>query len=271
MIASIIIPVFNQISFTKICMESLQATRPEDSEIIIVNNGSSDETSRYLSECRDITVIQNDRNLGCAAAWNQGIKASRGQWIAILNNDIILSPGWLNKLLDFAIEKNADIVSPAFREGPYNYDIAAYSKEFTRKMQRASRMGVAQGICFMVKRRVFDRIGFFDENFKIGQYEDADFFRRAKQAGYVLGTTGRSVIHHFGSITQNRILEEMPDNPYEKQNRIYYRRKHHLTSWKRFIERRTSKLRDRWWSISEHALYGHTMVEKCIKGRLRYF
>ena len=273
MTVSIVIPVFNQLHFTKIFMESLQAARPENSEIIVVNNGSSDGTAQYLLECQNITTISNEKNLGCAAAWNQGIRASHGQWIVVLNNDIILSPGWFDGLLEFAREKNADIVSPAFREGEYNYDIASYARAFISRMSRVSRMGIAQGICFMVQRRVFDEIGLFDENFRIGQYEDADFFRRAKLAGHVLGTTGRSLIHHFGSVTQDYIRKEARDErkPYEEENRAYYRRKHKLSPWKRFIGRRREKLQARWWRISERTLHGHTLVEKWTNGRLRYF
>lgn len=271
MLVSIIIPVFNQVRFTKICIESLQAARPEKSEVIVINNGSSDETAQYLQECRDITVIYNEKNLGCARAWNQGIRASRGQWIAIVNNDIILSPGWFEGLLDFAREKKAAIVSPAIREGQYNYDIVSYSKDFISRMSGVSRMGVAQGILFMVRRDVFDEIGFFDENFRIGQFEDEDFFRRAKLGGYVLGTTGRSFIHHFGSMTQNYIRGKEPENRYEDDNRAYYRGKYNLSFLKRFIDRRFGKLQAGWWRTSERMLHGHSLLEKLIKGHLRYF
>lgn len=271
MVLSIIIPVFNQVRFTKICMKSLRATRPEDSETIVVDNGSSDGTALYLSSSHDITVINNDKNLGCAAAWNQGIKASHGQWVAVLNNDIILAPGWFEGLLDFAGEKKAAIVSPACMEGEYNYDIVSYSKDFTARMRRVSRMGVAHGMCFMVRREVFDKVGLFDENFRIGQYEDADFFRRAKRAGYVLGTTGGSFLHHFGVVTQDYVRKELHENTYEAENRAYYRSKHHLTFFKRFIEKRREGVRTGWWKISERALHGHTLIERRINGQLRYF
>jgi len=271
MAVSIVIPVFNQLHFTRICMESLHATLPEDCEIIVVDNGSSDGTAGYLLGCPDVRVITNKENLGCAAAWNQGIKASHALWVAILNNDIILSTNWLDGLLDFAGEKGADIVSPAFREGEYNYNIAEYSRDFVQRMHSVARMEIAQGICFMVKREVFDRIGMFDENFRIGQFEDRDFFRRAKQDGFILGTTGRSFIHHFGSVTQNMIRKKRDEKTYETENRAYFRKKWRLYWWKRFFERRYNKLRERWWSMSEKILYGHTLVEKIIDGKLRYF
>ncbi|MBM4140571.1 MAG: glycosyltransferase family 2 protein [Nitrospira sp.] len=268
---SIVIPAFNQLHFTKICLESLRKTVPVNVRTVVIDNGSSDGTAEYLAGCSNITIISNSENYGCAAAWNQGVKATNTHWIIFLNNDIILSPNWLEGLLAFAEEKGADIVSPAFREGKYNYDITEYSREYVRRMSRVVRMGVAQGICFMVRRHVFDRIGLFDENFRVGQFEDTDFFRRARLAGFVLGTTGCSFIHHFGSVTQNAIRKERAASPHERENRTYYRRKYRLTLWKRFLERRRVKLQARWWRISERMLYGHTLIEKWIDGRLRYF
>lgn len=267
---SIVIPAFNQIHFTRLCLESLRKTINGECEIIVIDNGSSDGTAEYLSSCSDLRVIKNRENLGCATAWNQGVAASRGRWIVILNNDTVLSPDWLDGLLDFAREKGVDVVSPAFREGEYDYDIAEYAKDYIRRMRSVSRMGVAQGICFMVKREVFEKIGMFDENFRVGQFEDRDFFLRAATAGFILGTTGRSFIHHFGSVTQNMIRKNN-ERPYEKENRAYYFEKHRLTVWRRILRRRRAKLQDIFWKISEKTLYGHTLIEKLIDGRLRFF
>lgn len=270
--ASIIIPVFNHLHFTKICIESLLATLTQDSEIIVIDNGSSDGTTEYLLGCStNIRVITNRENLGCAVAWNQGVKASHAPWIAILNNDIILSMNWLDGLLAFARERNADIVSPGVREGEYNYEIVDYSRDYVQRMHSVARMGIAHGICFMVRRHVFDQIGLFDENFRIGLFEDTDFFRRARLAGFILGYTGRSFIHHFGSVTRNSIRKERTVRPYERENRTYFRRKYRLTLWKRFLERRCADLRALWWRISERTVYGHTLIEKWIDGRVRYF
>lgn len=271
MSVSIVIPVFNQLHFTKICIESLYSTLSGNHEIIVINNGSSDGTSEYLSECPNIKVITNEQNLGCAVAWNQGVKSSNTSWVAILNNDLILSPKWLCGLLNFADKKGAHIVSPAFREGEYNYDITEHSRNFVSLMHAVARMGVAQGICFMVKREVFERVGMFDEKFRIGQFEDKDFFRRAKLAGYILGTTGCSFVHHFGSLTQNMIRKEGYDMTYENENRLYFYKKWQLNRLRRFLERRQYKARERLWSLSERILYGHTLVEKIIDGKVRYF
>jgi len=268
---SIVIPVYNQVDYTRICIESLLPTLTGKYEIMVISNGSTDGTGDYLSKFPDIKLVMNKENYGCPFAWNQGVITSTGQWIAILNNDIILSKGWLEGLLEFAEKKGVDIACPAYREGEYNYDIAEYSTEYIRRMYPVSRMGVAHGICFMVHRRVFDMIGLFDERLRIGQYEDADFFRRAKHAGFTLGITGRSFIHHFGSATQKSLQESGDIDYYEEENRAYYRNKHGLSFLKRFFEKRRDGLQAFRWRMSEKRRYGHTLIEKWYDGLPRYF
>ncbi len=268
---SIVIPAFNQVDYTRLCIESLLPTLPEESEIIIIDNASSDGTAEYLGQHPRLRIISNRENLGCAKAWNQGLEASGFEWIVISNNDVIFSPQWLRGLLGFAREKGFDIVSPAFREGGYDYDIETYSADFVSRMGGVFRSGVAQGICFMISRKVVDGIGMFDENFMIGQFEDADFFRRARSAGFRLATTGRSFVHHFGSVTQKAIRGKKASSPYERQNRAYYRKKYGLTFWKRLVERRRSRFSSCRWRLSERTLHGHTLIEKNMDGKLRYF
>lgn len=266
---SIIIPLYNQVAYTKLCFESLCRCGLSNAEVLFIDNCSSDGTAEYLSQCPGIQVHRNNENRGCAGAWNQGARAAQEDWILFLNNDVIVSPGWLDGLVGAAREKGLDVVSPAVREGELNYDIPSYAEAFVERMRGVGRQGVANGICFMVRRQVFETIGFFDENFRIGQFEDTDFFRRASIAGFRLGITGRSFIHHFGSVTQNSVRKKNP-KPYARENRLYFRRKWKLSWWKRFLERRCRKIRDFIWRTREKRRYGHTLYEKWINGRLTF-
>lgn len=268
---SIVMPLFNQLTYTKICLESLKAMVGERARILLIDNGSTDGTAEYLADCTGVSVISNLTNLGCAGAWNQGVRESDSEWVVILNNDVVLSQGWLEGLVEYAEENGADVVSPAIREGEYNYDILEYAQAFVRRMEGVARLGVADGICFMVRRRVFETIGLFDENFRIGQFEDTDFFRRARMAGFRLSTTGRSFIHHFGSVTQKALGQGQVEKPYVAENRAYYRHKWRLTWWRRFLLRRRTKLREFLWRNVERLLYGHSLKEKWLRGRLRYY
>lgn len=268
---SIVIPLYNQVEYTKICLESLLPSINPGVRIVLVDNGSSDATAEYLANLEGVHIIKNPVNLGCAAAWNQGVGACDSDWIVILNNDVILPSGWLDGLITFAEEQNLDIVSPAIREGEYNYDIGAYSSAFMTRMRSVKRAGVVDGICFMVRRQVFEKVGLFDEMFRIGQFEDKDFFRRAKLAGFRLGTTGRSFIHHFGSITQKSIKRSKAAGPYEAENRAYYRKKWQLFWLRRFVDKRICDFQNHIWSMTERIFYRHSLKEKWMGGKLHYY
>jgi len=267
----IIIPVFNQLEFTRQCLESFFRCPPlASARLIVVDNGSGDGTAEYLKKFPQIEVIHNAENLGCAAAWNQGFRVTKSNWIAILNNDVVLTPGWLDGLLAFAESEQLDIVSPALREGPLNYEIESYAREFVQAAGSIIRPGVAHGVCFLVRRRVFESIGLFDENFRIGQFEDADFFQRARQAEFRLGSTGCSFMHHFGSVTQNAIRSRRNASPYEASNRAYYRKKWKLGWAKRHWQRFTSNRQLARWRAQEHRACGHSLIECWLDGGLVY-
>lgn len=266
--AEIVVPVFNQLSYTRQCLDSLRQNTNKRTRIIVIDNGSTDGTAEFLRSRPQISVLSNPQNLGCAAAWNQGVRAGRAEWVVILNNDVLLTPGWLDGMLAAAKKNGLDIVSPAVREGPLNYDIETYGREFVQTMGNALRRGVAHGICFLTHRSVFGCIGLFDENFRIGQFEDADFFQRARRAGFKLGTTGQGFIHHFGSVTQDSIRQPDSVSRYESLNRAYYRKKWRLTWHRRYLERIKTKARLIWWCIMERSHCGHSLNERWRRGKL---
>lgn len=266
----IIIPVFNQLHYTRQCLESLRQHTPISARTIFVDNGSTDGTAEYLRGIQHLKVLRNSENLGCAAAWNQGVKASTSDWIVILNNDVLLTPGWLEGLLA-AAKDGLDIVSPALREGPLNYELDSYALEFVRVAANMSRPNQPHGVCFLVHRGVFDAIGLFDENFRIGQFEDADFFQRAREAGFKLATAGRSFIHHFGSVTQNSLRSDNEVvSPYEGQNRAYFRQKWRLGWFRRHWQRMATNTQLARWRAQERRISGHSLHERWRDGQLFY-
>jgi len=267
---SIIVPLYNQLAYTKGCLEGLRRTVQPDTEVILVDNASSDGTAEFLTTLTGVQVIANRENRGCAGAWNQGVRAAAGEWLVILNNDVILSAGWLDGLLGAAARWGLDVLTPAIREGEYNYDIESYARELTGSMQNVLRRGKANGVCFMVNRRVFESVGYFDENFRVGQYEDADFFLRARIAGFHLGTVGGSFLHHYGSVTQDALKKARDPKPYAIENKAYFIRKWKLPWWRRALVRNRNKLVNRLHSLGERMKHGHTLMEKWIDGKLHY-
>src|SRR5947209_7019769 len=99
-LASVIIPLFNNVTLTRACFEALVATTPEHVyEVVLVDNGSTDGTGELLDALAgDVTIIRNRVNRGFAGACNQGAAAARGEYYVFLNNDTEPLPGWLEPL-----------------------------------------------------------------------------------------------------------------------------------------------------------------------------
>jgi glycosyltransferase involved in cell wall biosynthesis len=106
-LSSVIIPCWNQLEFTRQCIAALvRQTRP-DWELIVINNGSTDGTEDYLAGLQDaspvpVTVISNATNRGFPAAINQGLEYARGEYLVLLNNDVVVTDGWLDQLIGLA-------------------------------------------------------------------------------------------------------------------------------------------------------------------------
>ena len=106
-LASIIVPCFNQLEFTRHCLRALfRHTRPPW-ELIVIDNGSRDGTGAYLAGVQDaspvpVTVIANASNRGFPAAINQGLSVARGEYLVLLNNDAVVTDSWLDQLIALA-------------------------------------------------------------------------------------------------------------------------------------------------------------------------
>ncbi|MDN5942375.1 MAG: glycosyltransferase family 2 protein [Nitrospira sp.] len=256
---SLVIPLYNQVDYTKQCVASIERCTKIPYELILVDNCSTDGTRGFLKDVK-ATVIVNATNLGCAKAWNQGVRAATGQVIGILNNDIIVTPGWLEGLLSYMQHCDHGVVCPSAREGRLNYDLDAYAKDFTSRCATATRSEL-YGACMVIRREVFDRIGLFDEGFCYGGCEDIDFLWRTEQAGFTAGMTGSVLIHHFSMVTRDTI-KRTETAAYIDQNAAYFARKWKRTVRGNWLQRRWGNVKVKWRARYERFRYGHTLVEK---------
>lgn len=109
-LASVIIPCWNQLEFTKLCIRALVRHTRRPWELIAINNGSTDGTGDYLAGVQDgfavpVAVIANERNRGFPTAINQGLQRARGEYLALLNNDVVVTHDWLEQLIALANAK----------------------------------------------------------------------------------------------------------------------------------------------------------------------
>lgn len=259
--SSIIIPVYNQFDYTRMCLQSIKKNNllDYDYEIIVINNGSTDGTVEYLANT-GANIINNKKNIGVAKAWNQGIKKAKGEYLFIINNDIIVCRNWIKNLVDFyERNENTGILSPATREGELNYEFNEYAEKFIYKMKEVSEEGFF-GWCMIIKKDRFEKIGLFSQKFEIGIGEDTDFYLRLKNKGYKSYITGSAFVHHFGSKTLNNI-RTLYGNDFEIKNISILMNKWNIREepyFKRKLKSFVKFIKNFWYKI----FYGYTLYKK---------
>ncbi|NBI28711.1 bifunctional glycosyltransferase family 2 protein/class I SAM-dependent methyltransferase [Chengkuizengella marina] len=214
---SIIVLTHNQLTYTKKCIESIRKYTSLDYELIIVDNASQDGTVDYLKKQSDLLVIFNKENVGFAKGNNQAMRIVSGDVVVFLNNDVVVTAGWLEPLINtlFSSKKiamtgpvtNNDNVNGLQKiQVDYNQDtlegISEFSKQYCAKhVHMSKRVLRLVGFALACKKEVLNTIGLFDESFGIGNYEDDDLCLRALIKGYELRIVKDSFVHHFGRIT----------------------------------------------------------------------
>ena len=193
---------YNSVKYTKLCIDSMVKHGTPLDRLIVVDNGSSDETRDYLQTLPLGGRIFNKANLGCGVAWNQGALALQSEWTIVMNNDVLVSPNWIENLIHTAENIGAKIISPALIEGPLDYDFDLFEKDAFAKMNNVHRIGARHAVCLAIHESVWMDIGYFQPVPKLLGFEDTLFFNEVQKEGLKTAMTGASWLHHYGSITQ---------------------------------------------------------------------
>ncbi len=211
---SVIIPTRNRERSLKRLFESLDAVECPDSiqfEVVVVDNGSTDGTGSFLAQQKEkarkfsLRVLQEEQR-GKASALNRGLAVSTGQVFLVVDDDVVLHPHWLTKLLECYRNTAFDAIQgrvlpgvdpqgrPAepLRIREYNIPIVDYGDE-TREI----RGMIATNVSF--KREVFEKIGFYDPRLGAGAAgfgEDTEYSLRIRKAGFKIGYTPHAIVYH---------------------------------------------------------------------------
>lgn len=250
---------YNSVEYTKLCINSMLATGTPLDRLVVVDNGSSDDTRNYLETLQLGARIFNNQNLGCGVAWNQGALALQSEWTIVMNNDVVVSHNWVENLINTAESNNLKIISPALIEGALDYDFSSFEKDAHKKMKSTHRIGARHAVCLAIHQSVWMDIGYFQPTPKLLGYEDTLFFHEAHKANLRMAMTGACWLHHYGSITQTamkleRGLKENQNLPYRYNYRLLNQ------SW---FERKITKLKrkhqERIWRDDEISKFGISM------------
>ncbi|MDZ4171006.1 MAG: glycosyltransferase family 2 protein [Methanobacteriaceae archaeon] len=212
---SIIIPNYNGKSFLKECLDSIKNQNILN-EIIIIDNASHDESVLFITQnYPEIILIQNKENLGFSKAVNQGIEASLGEYLFLLNNDVELEKDCIKNLIK-CIDKNENIFAVSSKMIQYHdrnkiddagdeYTILGWTKKvgYGNPQEKYNKNRETFSACAgaaIYRKSILEEIGYFDENF-FAYLEDIDLSYRARIHGYHIKYCPEAIAYHIGSGT----------------------------------------------------------------------
>jgi len=249
---SIIILTHNSEQDIPGCLNSLyENLKHITHEVIIIDNGSSDETINIIANnYPDVILIKNRRNKGVAAARNQGIQHSKGNYILILDDDTIILPNSISKLLSFLNQnKECGLCAPLLLNQDRTIQINALRYPFLfeklkRILNNLLRKGIPSsyqteienkqifepeyviGAVQLINRKVFEEVGLLDESVFYGP-EDADFCLRIKQHNWkIYCLPAINIIHAYKRKSYN--LNHIRIIYFHIAGLIYFWKKHGL-------------------------------------------
>jgi GT2 family glycosyltransferase len=234
---SIVIPTYNKLEHLQACIASIIEETDAPHEIIVVDNGSSDGTTDYLKrQSGRVRYRLLDSNHGFAGAVNYGMMMAKGTTLMVLNNDTIVAKNWLENMLQ-CLHANSDagLIGPVtnYISGEQQIDVPYGTidemKEFARAFNRSdagkwrttSRL---PGFCWLMRRELWERIGYLDEGFLIGNFEDDDYNIRVRLLGGKLLIAGDTFVHHVGSVSV-KSLSSSSLQEINKHNEHYLKQK----------------------------------------------
>jgi GT2 family glycosyltransferase len=218
---SVIVPNWNGVRFLPICLDSLERQSLTNFEVVLVDNGSTDESVSFVRDrYPKVKLLLLEKNHGFAYAVNAGIKTSTSNFIALLNNDAKAHPYWLANLYR-ALNEHPDIGFCAskilFFDQPNVINAAgdAFAPWHSPRNIGLGRIDSGQyenfrqifGACAaasMYRRSMFDDVGLFDEDFW-AYYEDVDISFRGQLCGYKCLYVPDAVVFHVGSGTAGHL------------------------------------------------------------------
>jgi GT2 family glycosyltransferase/glycosyltransferase involved in cell wall biosynthesis len=235
---SIVVVSYNNLEMSRQCLESIyDRTTWPNFEVIVVDNASIDGTPEFLKASEKtysrLSVILNDSNVGFAAANNRALEKASGDYVVLLNNDTIVSRGWVETLVrHLQADPEIGIIGPVTNAigneamVPVGYSeveqMPTWAQGYVREhANEAFEIPMLAMFCIAMRREVFEKVGPLDDRFGIGMFEDDDYAIRIRRAGYRVVCAGDSFVHHWMKAAFGKIPAEEYQTLFEKNRRLF--------------------------------------------------
>lgn len=210
----IVIPVWNHLEMTKDCVDSIAKHTQYPYRLVLIDNASDCPAGKYLYSLKQggAAVIRNEKNQGFVKAVNQGMRFSDAKYICIMNNDTIVTDGWLSEMINI-LELHPDIgmINPSSNTScqfPGKLDIDSYAATLRHFKGTYQELYTGRAFAMVVAREVIDRIGYLDEIYGMGYFDDTDYCKRAQKLGYRVVRAKASYVYHRESQSFSKIREK---------------------------------------------------------------
>lgn len=212
---TILIPNYNGRKWLEQCLPTVEKSTYPNKEIVIVNNGSTDQSAQFLKEnYPNARVIEIKKNRGYAGANNLGVKYARGKYVLFLNNDTQVTPNFLEPLVrKIESDKTIGAVQPQIRHMVKREVIDSVGSFFTftgflyhygyfqlhkkKKYQKELSVYSVKGACFLMKKKDYIDLGGIDESF-VTYIEESDLCHRILLSGKKIIYVPGSIVYHYG-------------------------------------------------------------------------
>jgi len=237
MICDIAIPVWNKKELTQRCVNSILSNTDHPYRIVLIDNGSRQPAAEYLKSVSEshpdkIRLIVNKENLGNTTAGVQAMKYSDADYVCILDNDTIVCKGWLSEMIRVAeLSEKFGIINPNCNSFGVHRPAGMPLEDFGRELLHKNggkfiEVGAAVGFCYLVKRKLINEIGCWDERFSPGYFEDTEYSMRAKKYGYKSVIALGAYIFHdehssFKSKDKKKLFEKLFNESQKKFHAMY--------------------------------------------------
>jgi GT2 family glycosyltransferase len=236
-LASIVVPVYNNLAYTLDCLRSIAACGDATRyEVIVVDDASTDGTQEALQRVPGLRYLRNAFNSGFIRSCNSGAAQARGKWLLLLNNDTLVQTGWLDSLLetfarypdtglagsrllypDGTLQEAGCVVFSDGRAGNYGRLDAALDPRYSCVRET----DYCSGAALAIPVSLFSQLGGFDERYLPAYYEDADLAMRVRAAGFKVRYQPHSCVAHLEGVTSGT-SETGGVKAYQRSNRFKF-------------------------------------------------